>query len=333
MFVLLSSLSVASSQDKKMEFWPRNQRPLGNRAQYAPSKVFAPISADLKLSPKCRAHLARLFNEEIPVCKGKKSHGAVHIRKQSLADNERYGERRQSSFPFDNYKERVYKPYQPSSLSPDRLPKIARSKLEPTKVMERKRHAELVEVSQKLDRIEREIAKHAEDSILLPGLEKSSPWKISPEKRRFKKEAQIFSSNPSQEKKLKDLSSSYEEVSDQEDGVYSLRHKATLMRKYGKEKLAPRIVSPPRQQNSRAVFKVKANRLFGRPLLATEARDQINMIKQDRQSTSPPQFVSGPSVNAKPKSEFNQSPISFKNEEVQSDEGTFLHFLERLGFE
>jgi len=332
MFLLLASLSVASSQAKKMEFWPRNQRPLENPAQYVPSKVFAPTSADLKLSPKCRAHLARLLNEEKPVCKGKKSHGSVHIRKQSLADNERYGERRQSSFPFDNCKERVYKPYQPSSLSPDRLPKIARSKLEPTKVLERQRRAELVELSQKLDRIERNLAKHEEDSILLPGLEKVSPWEISPEKRRFWRQAQIFSSNPSLEKNWKDLSSSYEEVSDREDGFYSRRHKANLMRKYGKEKRAPCVVSPPRQQNSRAVFKLKANRLFGRPLLATEARDQVNMNKQDLQSTSP-QMVIDASVHAKTKSEFSQSPISVKNDEVQSDAGTFLHFLERLRFE
>lgn len=328
MFLLLASLSVASSHAKKKEFWPRNQGPLGNPAQYVPSKVFAPIIGDLKLSPKCQAHLAQILHEEIPVCKGKKSNGKVHIRQQSLADNYRYGERRQSSLPIDNCKERVYKPYQHSSLSPDRLPKITRSKNEPTKDMERKRHVELVEVSQKLDRIERNLGKHEEDSILLPELEKLGPWKISPYKRRHQKQVQIFSSNPSLDKNLKDLSSSYEEFSDREDGFYFRRHKANLVRKYGKEKQAPRVFSPPRQQNSRAVFKLKARRLFGRPLLATETRDQMNVNTQDRQSTSPPQLVSDTA-----KSQFNQSPISCKNDEVQSDAGTFLHFLERLGFE
>lgn len=127
MFLLLASLSVASSHTKKMEF-SLYQRPLGNPAQYVPCKVFAPIGVDLKLSPTCRAHLARLLHGEIPVSKGKKSPGKLHIRKQSLADNDRYGERRQSSLPIDNCKERVYKPYQPSSQSPDRLPKITRSK-------------------------------------------------------------------------------------------------------------------------------------------------------------------------------------------------------------
>jgi len=266
MFLLLASLSVASSQAKKMELWPRNQRPLGNPAQYVPSNVFAPISVDLKLSPKFRAHLARLLNEEIPVFKEK-----VHIRKQALADNERHAERRQSFLPIDNCKERVYKPYKLSSLSPDRLPKITRSKLEPTKFMERKRHVELVEVSQKLDRIEGNLGKHEEESILLPELEKMSPYKLSPNKRRYEKRAQMLLSNHSLEKDFKDLSSSCE-VSDREDGFYSRRHKANLVRKFGEERQVPRVFSP-RTRDSRAVFKLKVNRLFGRPLLTTEARD------------------------------------------------------------